>query len=75
MVALPVRELIQRKLNQFTEDQLNEVLSRIEEIESHESNNYDESRDLTIGFIQGPEDAGQRTKDILWAEFGIKKES
>ncbi|MEZ4668127.1 MAG: hypothetical protein R3E39_09440 [Anaerolineae bacterium] len=75
MVALPVRIIIERKLNKLTEDQLNEVLVRIEEIESHDSEDYDETRDLTIGFIHGATDAGQRTKDILQAEFGVKKDS
>jgi hypothetical protein len=72
MVALPVREIIERKLNNLSEDQLHEVLIRIEELETPESDDYDESRDLTIGFIHGSTDAGQRTKDILRAKFGIK---
>lgn len=73
MVALPVREIIERKLNNLSEDQLHEILIRIEELETQESDNYDESQDLTIGFIHGSTDAGQRTKDILHAEFGMSK--
>lgn len=74
MSALPVRELIERKLDSLSEEQLSNLLDYIKMMETpFGSDDYDESRDLTIGFIQGSTDAGQRTKDILRAEFGIKK--
>ncbi len=74
MSALPIRQLIERKLDELSEEQLSNLLDYIEMMEpSSEADDYDESQDLTIGFIHGSTDAGQRTKDILRAEFGLKK--
>ncbi len=74
MVTLPVRTQIEQKLDQLTEAQLDDVLRLIETVANEDDADYDEARDLTIGFIQGSTDAGQRAKAILRAEFGIKKD-
>ena len=74
MSALPKHEMIERELDQLSEDQLDNLLDYIEMMKtSSRIDDCDESRDMTIGFIKGSTDAGQRTKDILRAEFGIKK--
>ncbi len=74
MSALPKRERIERELNHLSEEQLDNLLDYIEMMKTASPiDDYDESRDRTIGFIKGSTDAGQRTKDILRAEFGIKK--
>lgn len=73
MSALPKREMIERELDHLSEEQLDNLLDYIEMMKSSGIDDYDESRDMTIGIIKGSTDAGQRTKDILRAEFGIKK--
>lgn len=74
MSALPIREMIERKLDELSEEQLSNLLDYLEMMEpTPEEDDYNESQDLTIGFIHGSTDAGQRTKDILRAEFGRKK--
>ena len=74
MSALPKRERVERELDHLSEEQLDNLLDYIELMATpFGSDDYDESRDLTIGLIKGSTDAGQKTKDILRAEFGIKK--
>ena len=74
MSVLPKREMIQRELDHLSEEQLDNLLDYIEMMKtSFGTDHYDESRDMTIGFIKGSTDAGQRTKDILRAEFGMRK--
>jgi hypothetical protein len=66
--------MIERELDHWSEEQLDTLLDYIEMMKTSSGiDDYDESRDMTIGFIKGSTDAGQRTKDILRAEFGIKK--
>jgi hypothetical protein len=74
MSALPKREMIERELDHLSEEQLDNLLDYIEMMKtSFGTSDYDEARDMTIGIIKGSTDAGQRTKDILRAEFGVKK--
>ncbi len=89
MSALPIRELIERKLDELSEEQLSNLLDYIEMMEpASEEDDYDESRDVMlgqftdksdtdrdalVGFISGPTDVAQHTEDILWAEFGLRK--
>ncbi|MEZ4671089.1 MAG: hypothetical protein R3E39_24555 [Anaerolineae bacterium] len=73
MVALPVREIIERKLNNLTEDQLTNVLHYIEVMElPGQLVKDDNDDDPLVGFISGPTDLAERTEDILWAEFGFR---
>ena len=103
MNDLVVRELIKLKLDSMSEDQLTDILDYITRVLLPiEIDDYDESRDMTIGiikdltnggqrtkgrftdksetggnalvgFISGPKDVAEHTKEILWAEFGLKK--
>ncbi len=74
MSALPKRERVERELDHLSEKQLDNLLDYIGMMKSSSAiDDYDESRDMTIGFIKGSTDARQRTKDILRAEFGLKK--
>lgn len=74
MVALPLRKQIENKLMDMTDDQLAEVLRYIEVMKSSElPADYDEDNDPSVGFFSAASDYASRSKEILDAEFGMRK--
>jgi len=81
------REQLIEKFDTLTDDQVNELLRYVNVLQSPDLPNdddqdndpaigflnedYAEANDPTIGFISGATDISERTKDILWAEFGL----
>jgi hypothetical protein len=64
-----LREQVERKLDEFNDQQLAELLRYIEIMESNVlQDDYDEDKDPTIGFISGPTDLASRAKEILCDE-------
>lgn len=76
MVALPIRKQIENKLISMNDEQLAEVLRYIEVMKSSElPADYDEDNDPSVGFFSGEPDYASRSKEILNAEFGMRKSS
>jgi len=76
MVALPIRKQVQDKLSKLTDEQLAEVLRYIEVMESSVlPQDYDEDNDPSVGFFSAAPDYASRSKEILKAEFGMRKPS
>ncbi len=76
MVALPIRKQIEDKLIRLNDEQLAEVLRSIEVMQLSElPTDYDEDNDPSVGFFAGEPDYASRSKEILNAEFGMRKPS
>ncbi len=78
MVALPIREKITAELDTLSDEQAIVVLQFIQSVKEDEiadralTEDEDED-DPLVGFINGPTDMAERTKEILKAEFGLPK--
>lgn len=76
MVTLTIRKQIQSKLDLLSDDQLAELLRYIEVMQSSVlPETYDEDNDPSVGFFSASPDYGSRAKEVLQAEFGIRKPS
>ena len=76
MAALTIRKQLQSKLDLLTDDQLAELLRYIEVMQSSVlPETYDEDNDPSVGFFSAPPDYASRAKEVLQAEFGIRKSS
>ena len=74
MATSDLREQVERKLDELNEQQLAELLRYIEIMESNVlPDHYDEEKDPSVGFFSGDPELASRTKDILKAEFGLRK--
>jgi hypothetical protein len=74
MITLSVREQIEHKLDSLNPEQLAELLRYIEVMESSVlPEDYDEDNDPTVGFFSASPDYARRSKEVLRAEFGLKK--
>ncbi len=69
------QELIE-KLDQLSEQELTEVQRKIDLIRSERhKRRYDPAKDAMLkGLFEGPPDLAERSEEILWEEFGIKKD-
>jgi hypothetical protein len=76
MVALPIRKQVQDKISKLTDEQVAELLRYIEVMESSVlPENYDEDNDPSVGFFSAAPDYASRSKEVLKAEFGMRKPS
>ena len=72
MDAPTIREkLINKILNDLTDDQVDEVLRYANTLQSFMlPEDYDEENDPSVGFFSGPPDLAERMDEILQNEFG-----
>ncbi len=70
-MAVPnVREQIERKLDQLSDEELATVLRYIDAMQTTTlPADYDEANDPAIGFLSGPTDLSTRVKQILRDEI------
>jgi hypothetical protein len=74
MVAQDIRKQLITKLDELSERELEALLHYIEVMQTMRlPDNYDEDHDPLVGFFSGPTDLAERSKEILWAEFGLPK--
>lgn len=78
MVALPIREKIVAELDKLSDEQAIVVLEFIQSVKEDEITDRtlaedEDEDDPLVGFITGPTDMAERTKEILKAEFGLPK--
>lgn len=74
MATPDLREKVERKLDELNDEQLAELLRYIEIMESNvPPDDYDEAKDPSVGFFSGDPDLASRTREILRAEFGLRK--
>ena len=70
-MAVPnVREQVEAKLGQLSDEELATVLNYIETMQMTDlPADYDEANDPSIGFLSGPTDLARRSKQILRDEI------
>lgn len=70
-----VRErLINKILNDLDDAQVDKVLRYTETLQTFKlPAEYDEDNDPAVGFLSGPTDLAERSKEILRKEFGVRK--
>lgn len=74
MTTPDVREKLIKRLDKLTDEQVAELLRYVEVMQSLTlPEDYDPDHDPAIGFFSGPPALGMRTKEILRAEFGLRK--
>ncbi len=75
MSALPIREAVIARLQDLSDEQVEEVLEFINEVQSERIIATEpEEDDPAIGFFSGPSDFAARSKEILRREFGKKRD-
>lgn len=75
MSALPIREAVIARLRELSDEQVEEVLEFINEVQTQKITPTEpEEDDPMVGFISGPTDLAERSKEILRREFGQKKD-
>ncbi|MBC7813791.1 MAG: hypothetical protein H7175_21720 [Burkholderiales bacterium] len=71
---MSVREELNSELDELTDEQIKTLLSYVKVMRNDDlPDDYDESKDGTIGMLKGPTDLASRSKEILKAEFGQRK--
>jgi hypothetical protein len=74
MNTASVREQVIARLDSLSDEQIAALLAYIEAMTSTTPpNEYDPQKDPTIGMFSGPSDLASRTKEILRAEFGLRR--
>jgi|tagenome__1003787_1003787.scaffolds.fasta_scaffold14344628_1 hypothetical protein len=70
-MAVPnVREQVEAKLDQLSDEELASVLHYVEAMQTTElPADYDEANDPSIGFLSGPTDHARRSRQILYDEI------
>ncbi len=71
MVALPIRKKIEAELDALSDEQAAAVLEFIQTVKQEPSVTDGDEDDPLVGFISGPTDVAERTREILKAEFGV----
>ena len=74
MVMADVREKLIAKIDDLTNEQIESLLNYVDSMELGTFTDKSETgRNALVGFISVPKDAAERTEEILWAEFGLRK--
>jgi hypothetical protein len=74
MSAQTIREQLIAKVLTLTDEQASAILQFAQTLEADSlPDDYDPAQDPIVGFISGPTDLAERSKEILRSEFGLRK--
>jgi hypothetical protein len=73
MAIRELRQQVEAKLDELSEQELSAVLHYIEAMQSTSlPDDYDEANDPSVGFLSGPTDLARRAKEILRDEITMR---